>query len=471
MKSARILVIDDEQIICDGCQVVLSDQGHSVDFCINGKTGLESIRKGRFDMVLLDMKLPDMGGMEILRSVRKEMPGVYVIVMTGYSTVQNAVEAMKLGAVDYLDKPFSDDELVLAVKRALENKRLVEENILLRRQLLDRFGFGNIIGEDQKILKIFDQVTKVAPTDSTVLIYGESGTGKELFCRAIHAHSQRAARQFVAVDCSTFSPSLLESELFGHVKGAFTGATENKAGIFDIANNGTLFLDDVANLTPEIQGKLLRVLEVYEYKPVGTSQIKKTNVRVIAATNRDLKSMVDDGEFREDLYYRLNVFPIILPPLRERKGDIPKLAYHFLRHFCRETGKRIEGFSDDALEILVNHVWSGNVRELKNVIERLVIMADRDILDSLNLLEPAQMKQFLNGATIPETLEELKAIKEQLLKQNYGQIEKAFLVRALNVCNGNITHAAARIGMQRSNLSALIKKHRLSSDTDRNQKG
>lgn len=470
MKSARILVIDDEQIICDGCQVVLSDQGHSVDFCINGKTGLESIRKGRFDMVLLDMKLPDMGGMEILRSVRKEMPGVYVIVMTGYSTVQNAVEAMKLGAVDYLDKPFSDDELVLAVKRALEKKQLVEENILLRGQLLDRFGFGNIIGEDQKILKIFDHVTKVAPTDSTVLIYGESGTGKELFCRAIHAHSQRAARQFVAVDCSTFSPSLLESELFGHVKGAFTGATENKAGIFDIANNGTLFLDDVANLTPEIQGKLLRVLEVYEYKPVGTSQIKKTNVRVIAATNRDLKSMVDDGEFREDLYYRLNVFPIILPPLRERKGDIPKLAYHFLRHFCRETGKRIEGFSDDALEILVNHEWLGNVRELKNVIERLVIMADRDILDSLNLLEPAQMKQFLNGATIPETLEELKAIKEQLLKQNYGQIEKAFLARALNACNGNITHAAARIGMQRSNLSALIRKHRLSSGTDWNQK-
>ena len=470
MKSARILVIDDEQIICDGCQAVLSDQGHSVDLCINGKTGLESIRKGRFDLVLLDMKLPDMGGMEILRSVRKEIPGVYVIVMTGYSTVQNAVEAMKLGAVDYLDKPFSDDELVLAVKRALENKQLVEENILLRGQLLDRFGFGNIIGEDEKILKIFDQVTKVAPTDSTVLIYGESGTGKELFCRAIHAHSQRAARQFVAVDCSTFSPSLLESELFGHVKGAFTGATENKAGIFDIANNGTLFLDDVANLTPEIQGKLLRVLEVYEYKPVGTSQIKKTNVRVIAATNRDLKSMVDDGEFREDLYYRLNVFPIIIPSLRERKGDIPKLAYHFLRHFCRETGKRIEGFSDDALEILVNHKWSGNVRELKNVIERLVIMADRDILDSLNLLEPTQMKQFLNGATIPETLEELKAIKEQLLKQNYGQIEKAFLARALNACNGNIAHAAARIGMQRSNLSALIKKHRLSSDTDRNQK-
>jgi len=471
MRSARILVIDDEQILCDGCQVVLSDQGHSVDFCINGKAGLESIGKGQFDLVLLDMKLPDMNGMDILRSVRKEMSGVYVIVMTGYSTVQNAVEAMKLGAVDYLDKPFSDDELVLAVNRALEKKQLVEENLLLRKQLLDRFGFGNIIGEDQKILRIFDQVTKVAPTDSTVLIYGESGTGKELFCRAIHAHSQRAARQFVAVDCSTFSPSLLESELFGHVKGAFTGATENKAGIFEIANNGTLFLDDVANLTPEIQGKLLRVLEVFEYKPVGTSQIKKTNVRVIAATNRDLKSMVDDGEFREDLYYRLNVFPIILPPLRERKGDIPKLAYHFLRHFCRETGKRIEGFSDDAFEILVNHEWSGNVRELKNVIERLVIMADRDILDSLDLLEPAQMKQFLNGATIPETLEELKAIKEQLLKQNYGQIEKAFLARALNACNGNITHAAERIGMQRSNLSALMKKHHLSSDTDWNQKG
>jgi DNA-binding NtrC family response regulator len=462
-ESAKILVIDDEEIICNGCRLILSDQGHSVESRTKGRAGLRAIREAQFDVLLLDMKLPDMDGMELLRIAREEIPGLYVIVMTGYSTVQNAVEAMKLGAMDYIAKPFSDDELVLAVARALEKKRLVEENIYLRKELLDRFGFSNIVGEDPQVLKIFDQIRKVAPTDSTVLIYGESGTGKELFARAIYAHSQRSGKQFVTVDCSTLAPNLLESELFGHVKGAFTGATQDKAGIFEVAHDGTLFLDDVANLTLEIQGKLLRVLEVYEYKPVGASHVKKTNVRIIAATNKDLRAMVEEGTFRDDLFYRLNVFPIFLPPLHERKDDIPKLAYHFLRHFCRKTGKRIEGFSDDALEMLVNHEWPGNVRQLKNVVERLVIMADRDILDSLDLLEPIQMKGFLKGDSIPETLEELRAIKKQLLEDNYGQLEKAFLLKALKTCKGNITHAAEKVGMQRSNFSALMKKHKISA--------
>ena len=462
-QSAKILVIDDEQIICDGCRLVLSDQGHEVESHTKGRSGLGAIRQGQFDVVLLDMKLPDIDGMEILRTVREESPGLYVIVMTGYSTVQNAVEAMKLGAIDYIAKPFSDDELVLAVARAIEKKRLVEENIYLRKELLDRFRFSNIVGENPKILEIFDQIRKVAPTDSTVLIYGASGTGKELFSRAIHAHSQRAGRQFVAVDCSTLAPNLLESELFGHVKGAFTGATQDKAGIFEVAHDGTLFLDDVANLTPEIQGKLLRVLEVREYKPVGANHVKKTNVRIIAATNKDLRAMVDEGTFREDLFYRLNVFPIILPPLQERKDDVPKLAYHFLRHFCRKTGKRIEGFSDDALEILVNHEWPGNVRQLKNVVERLVIMADHDILDSLDLLEPMQMKGFVRGDSIPNSLEELKVIKKKLLEDHYGQLEKAFILKALKMCKGNITHAAEKVGMQRSNFSAMMKKHKISA--------
>lgn len=466
-EPVKILLIDDERTICDGCRLALSDQGHSADCRMNGREGLEAIRAGEYDLILLDIKLPDLDGMEILRTVRKEKPSVYVIVMTGYSTIQNAVEAMKLGAVDYLAKPFSDDELVLAVERAIEKKRLVEENIFLRRELVDMFGFSNIVGDNPKILSIFDQIRKVAPIDSTVLIYGESGTGKELFAGAVHVHSQRAAKPFVAVDCSTLSPTLLESELFGHVKGAFTGATQNKAGIFEVAHDGTLFLDDVANLNIEIQGKLLRVLEVYEYKPVGASHFKKTNVRIIAATNKDLKAMVDEGSFREDIFYRLNVFPIFLPPLRERKDDIPKLAYHFLRHFCRKTGKMIEGFSDDALDILVNHEWPGNVRQLKNVIERLVIMADRAILDSLDLLEPPQMKRFLRGDSIPETLEELKAAKKQLLEKHYGQIEKAFLVKALKACNGNVTHAAERVGMQRSNFSSSMKKHHLSTQTTR----
>ena len=462
MGPVKILIIDDEQVICDGCKLALSTADYSIEFRTNGNTGLGAIREGQFDLILLDMKLPDIDGMEILRTVRKEKPGVDVIVMTGYSTVQNAVEAMKLGAADYIAKPFTDDALVLAVERAIERKRLVEENIFLRKELFDRFRFSNIVGESPKILSIFDQIKKVAPMDSTVVIYGESGTGKELIAKAIHAHSQRAAKQFVALDCSTLSPSLLESELFGHVKGAFTGATQDKAGIFEVAHDGTLFLDDVANLSMEIQGKLLRVLEVFEYKPVGASHIKQTNARIVAATNRDLKTMADEGSFREDLFYRFNVFPIFLSPLRERKDDIPKLAYHFLRHFCKKTGKRIEGFSDDALEVLVSHQWPGNIRQIKNVIERLVIMSDHRVLDSLDLFEHPPMGRFLKGDSIPETLEELKRFKKQILEEDYGQMEKAFLIKALKVCHGNISHAGERVGMQRSNFSALMKKHHLS---------
>jgi two-component system NtrC family response regulator len=465
-EPVKILIVDDERVICEGCRITLSDSGYAVEYCMTGASGLETMREGNFDLILLDMKLPDMDGMEILKAARSEQPNTYVVVMTGYSTVQNAVAAMKLGAIDYLAKPFTDDELVLAVERALERKRLVEENLFLRKELLDRFRFSNILGENPKILGIFDQIKKVAPLDSTVLICGESGTGKELFAKAIHAHSQRAAKQFVAVDCSTLSSSLLESELFGHVKGAFTGATQDKAGIFEVANGGTLFLDDVANLDMEIQGKLLRVLEIYEYKPVGSSHIKKTDVRIIAATNRDLKGMVDAGSFREDLFYRFNVFPIFLPPLRDRKDDIPKLAYNFLRHFSKKTGKKIEGFSDDALEVLVNHEWPGNVRQLKNVVERLVIMTDRRVLDSLDLLESSPVRRYLKGDAVPETLEELKRAKKQMIEEDFGKVEKAFLIKALKRCNGNISHAADQVGMQRSNFSALMKKHRLSGKSN-----
>jgi DNA-binding NtrC family response regulator len=462
MESADILVIDDERTICNGCRMALSEKGHAVDICMTGREGLDAIFGGTYDVTLLDMKLPDMDGMDILRTLKREKSGEYIIiVMTGYSTVQNAVEAMKLGAFDYLAKPFSDDELVLAVERAVEKKRLVQENISLRKELFDRFSFNSIVGEDPKILKVFGQIGRVAPTDSTVLISGESGTGKELFARAVHTHSMRAARQFVAMDCSTLHAGLLESELFGHVRGAFTGAIQDKAGIFEEANGGTLFLDDVANLSIETQGKLLRVLEMQEYKPVGVSHIKKTNVRIIAATNQDLKVMVDGGSFREDLFYRLNVFPVFLPPLRERKDDIPKLAYHFLRLLCRQTGKGIEGFTDDALEVLVNYEWPGNVRQLKNVIERLVIMTDQRFLDLVYLLDNLQIKRLKGGDSIPETLEELKTIKRQLLENNFGEIEKAFLVKALKECDGNITHAAEKVGMQRPNFHTLMKKHHL----------
>ncbi len=470
MKPVKILIIDDEAAICKGCRLALADEDHLVDLCMTGKAGMSAIQEGAYDLILLDMKLPDMDGMEILNSIRKTKPDLYVIVMTGYSSVQNAVEAMKLGAFDYISKPFTDEELILIVKRAIEKKRLVEENLFLRKELFDQYRFENIVGGSPNIFRVFEQVEKVAPTDSTVLLYGESGTGKELFAGAIHAHSRRASRQFIAMDCSTLSPSLLESELFGHVKGAFTGAVREKEGIFDLAHSGTLFMDDVTNLNLEIQGKLLRVLETGEYKPVGASHFQRADVRIIAATNRDLKGMVEEGKFREDLFYRLNVFPIYIPPLRERKEDIPKLAYHFLRLFCRKTGKRIEGFSDEALESLINYDWPGNVRQLKNVVERLVIMADDPTLDLHYLLDQLQLKRPGRDHPIPETLEELKAVKKHLLEQVFGQVQKAFLLKALRASNGNITRAAERVGMQRPNFCALLKKHHISPDHIKSKK-
>jgi DNA-binding NtrC family response regulator len=465
LEPIKILVIDDEQAICEGCRLALSDQGLVVDTCLSGTNGLELLLGGEYALALLDMKLPDVYGMDILRRVKKEKPGIYIIVMTGYSTVQNAVEAMKLGAFDYLAKPFSDDELWISVQRAVENKRLKEENLALRHQLCERYDFGNIIGEDPKMLKVFDAIRKVAPTGTTVLLSGESGTGKELFARAIHAHSNRASRQFVAVDCSTFSSSLLESELFGHVKGAFTGAVKDKDGIFDAANQGALFLDEVANLNLDIQAKLLRTMESREFKPVGDDRIKKSDVRIIAATNRDLKLMVDEGNFREDLFYRLNVFPIFIPALRERRGDIPRLLYHFLKLYCRQTGKRVDGFSDEALDRLVNHHWPGNVRQLKNVVERLVILAEDRILNYWNLAENWGKKPYRSPDIVPNTLAELKSVKRHLLANHFGKIEKAFLQNALAAAEGNIAQAARQVGMQRSNFSVLMKKHGLKANT------
>ncbi len=469
MAPANILVIDDEIVICKACSLILSDEDHLVNYCTTGKAGEDEIRRHSYDLILLDMKLPDLDGMEILKIIHETKPTLQVVVMTGHSTIQNAVEAMKLGAFDYLTKPFTDDQLIMAAKNALEKKRLVEENLSLRKELFNRFSFENIVGEDPKIIQVFKQIEKVAPTESTVLLYGESGTGKELFAGAIHTHSRRAFRQIIPVDCSALSPNLLESELFGHVKGAFTGALRDKEGLFEVANGGTLFMDDVTNMDLEIQAKLLRVLESGEFKPVGTTHQKKTDIRIIAATNRDLKKMVEEGKFREDLFYRLNVFPIDIPPLRERKEDIPKLAYYFLKLFSRKTGKVIEGFSDDALEVLINYEWPGNVRQLKNIVERLVIMADDKTLGLPYLLDHMQLKRPWEKNPVPETLQELKTAKNHLLTQVFDPLEKAFLLKALRNTKGNITQAAARVGMQRSNFCLLIRKHHLSSDHLKNE--
>jgi len=340
MINAKILIIDDEPVICSGCRMILDEHGYSVDVAASGRQGLEKLGKNPFDLVLLDIKLPEMNGLEILTRIKQEMTDVYVIMMTGHGTVANAVEAMKQGAFDFITKPFAEERLIQVVAMAMENKTLVTENRNLKKKLHEKFNFSNIFGKNPLMLDAFEKIERVAPMDSIVLLDGESGTGKELFANALRVRSKRAADKFLAVDCSTFSASLLESELFGHVKGAFTGADNNKPGIFEIASTGTLFLDEVANLDLDIQGKLLRVLETGEYKPVGSSRIKKTGARVVAATNRDLKKMVDKKEFRSDLFYRLNVFPIYIPPLRVRKMTFPKSPIIFSNFFAARPKKR-----------------------------------------------------------------------------------------------------------------------------------
>ncbi|MDD9301269.1 MAG: sigma-54-dependent Fis family transcriptional regulator [Desulfobacter sp.] len=459
----KILVVDDEPNICNGCQLVLSEEGYEADISLSGLDALEKISNNCFDIILLDIRLPDICGIDILKKINKEKSGTYVIIMTGHGTVENAVDAMKNGAFDYITKPFDDKEILKAIDKACEIRRLVQENLSLKKQLYDKFSFDNIIGENQKIVDVFHKIERVAPMEATVLLDGESGTGKELFANAIHARSKRASERFLAVDCNTFSASLLENELFGHVKGAYTGADKTSPGIFEIASPGTLFLDEVSNLDMDIQGKLLRVLETGEFKAVGSSQMKKTNARIIAATNVDLKKMVGKKKFRQDLFYRLNVFPVLIPPLRERKDDIPRLAYYFLKRFCRKTGKQIKGFSDQALEILVNFNWPGNVRQLKNVVERLVIMSDGPQLNQKFLYEHLEIKRqtdFTDLST-PKNLNELKAAKKSFLENHFGKIEVSFLKQALSNADGNISRAAKNVGMQRSNFSTLMKKYQI----------
>jgi DNA-binding NtrC family response regulator len=459
----KILIVDDEPHICSGCRLILTEKGYEVAISFSGRDAREKILNDSFDIILLDIRLPDISGIKILKEINKQKAPPYVIIMTGHGTVENAVDAMKNGAFDYLTKPFDDKAILKSINMALESRELVQENILLKKQLYDKFSFDNIIGKNEQIINIFNKIERVAPMDSTVLLDGESGTGKELFANAIHAHSKRAGRHFLAVDCNTFSSSLLESELFGHTKGAFTGADTDKPGIFETASNGTLFLDEVANLDMDIQGKLLRVLETGEFKAVGSSKVKQTNARIIAATNMSLNEMVDNKTFRQDLFYRLNVFPIYITPLRERKDDIPRLAYHFLKRFCRKTGKKISGFTDDALAILVNFEWPGNVRQLKNVVERLVIMSDGSLLSQNFLcdnLEITREEQF-NEISVPQTIEELKAAKKYFLENHFGKIEAAFLKQAITNANGNITRAAKNVGMQRSNFSTLMKKYQI----------
>lgn len=460
-EKMGILVIDDEPVVCRSCERFLSGEGYGVDTVLRGRDGIQLLQEKEFDIVIADLKMPDISGMEVLEYVKKNFPDIQFIMITGYSTIANAVESIKKGAFDYIPKPFTPQELLSVVREACIKRVQTLEKIYHCDMTPHKYGFDNIIGNSEKMLGVYDLLEKVSQTDATVLITGQSGTGKELIARAIYNHSLRKDKQFIAVDCSTLSQSILESELFGHTKGSFTGAISEKRGIFEIANEGTLFLDEVSNIPMEIQSKLLRVLEEHEFKPVGAEKVRKVDIRLIAATNRDLKVMIKRGKFREDLYYRLNVFSIDMPPLRDRREDIPLLAYHFLRQICQSLDKRIRGFSKDAIEYMIKYEWPGNVRELKNAVERIVVIADEEMLSPEKLSEIMDKEKVGRNIVIPKTSEELKEAKKEIREKAVEDIEKIFILEALARNDWNATRAAEETGMQRTNFQALIKKYNI----------
>ncbi len=368
----KILVVDDEKSLREVMSIMLKRAGYAVTEAADGEEAIGQVNKEIFDLVITDLRMPRADGMDVLKAVKSFSPDTVVLVVTAFGTADSAVEAMKHGAFDYLTKPFQVDEVQLIIRNALEKRRLSTENMLLRREMASQSSFARIVGHSDAMRKVFDVVRKVADSKSNVLICGESGTGKELVARAIHYNSARSAMPFVAVNCSAVPETLLESELFGHMKGSFTGAVANKAGLFEVANGGTIFLDEIGDTTPTIQVKLLRVIQEREFRRVGGNQDMKVDVRIVAATNRDLEKAVADGSFREDLYYRLDVIPIRLPPLRLRTGDIPLLVTHFLERFAEESGKPAPILTPEAIQVLLSHEWRGNVRELENLIERVV---------------------------------------------------------------------------------------------------
>ena len=368
----KILVVDDEKSLREVLSIMLKRAGYTVTEASDGDEAIGHVNKEIYDLVITDLRMPKADGMDVLKAVKSSSPDTVVLVITAFATSDSAVEAMKQGAYDYLTKPFQVDEVQLIIRNALEKRRLSTENMLLKREMASQSSFAKIVGQSEAMQKVFDVVKKVADAKSNILICGESGTGKELVARAIHYNSARSAMPFVAVNCSAVPETLLESELFGHVKGSFTGAISNKAGLFEVANGGTIFLDEIGDTTPTIQVKLLRVIQEREFRRVGGNQDIKVDVRVIAATNRDLEKAVAEGTFREDLYYRLDVIPIRLPPLRLRTGDIPLLVTHFLEKFSQEGSKPVPTLSQEAMHVLLEHEWRGNVRELENLIERVV---------------------------------------------------------------------------------------------------
>ncbi len=458
IEPPRVLAVDDEQVVCESIRRVLSQEGYHVTTTMSSREGVDLIRKETFDLLLLDIKMPEIDGIEFLREARAVSPETEVIIITGYATIETAVEAIKLGAFDYLEKPVSPPQLIVAAARALERKHLVDLTLRLRSELESRHRIGNVICSSAKMRKVMQLVAKVAPANSTVLITGETGTGKDVIARAIHYNSPRRDAPFVVADCASLSESLLESELFGHVRGSFTGAVRDRKGLAEAARGGTLFLDEISTISPQVQGSLLRLIQEHEIRPVGSDKTVTVDTRVIAATNKDLQELVRAGTYREDLFYRLSVFTIQLPPLRERPEEIPLLAHHFVQRLSKELGKEIDLITPQAMAILEAHDWPGNVRELENVVERAVLLADGRAIgpEAIPLQTENSVSHWLN---VPNDARGLVEAKKELRAGAVEKLERLFVLKALNSSEWSVSAAARAVGMQRPNFHALMRKY------------
>ena len=458
MMKANILVVDDELVVCKSCEKIFNKAGHNVKYSTSGKQAIEVLSAETFDIVFTDLKMIDIGGMEVLQTIHQKYPDTVVVIITGYATIASAVETMRYGAFDYLPKPFTPAEILAVLDKALERRKLIKVSTD-KYEYSSEKGFEGMIGRSCEMCEVYNLIQKVAPTDCTVLIFGESGTGKDLAAKAIHNQSKRCAEKFFAVDVSTLSSTIIESELFGHVKGSFTGAYANKMGVFEVADKGTIFIDEIGNLSLETQARLLRVLQEKEFIPVGSTAVKEVDVRLIFATNQDLKQLVNMEKFRVDLYYRLNVFPIKLPPLRDRKGDVAELVMFFLKKYCSEIGRNVPSVQIEAMEMLVNYHWPGNVRELEHIVERLLILLEGEEVKAVHVSSALYRSGTHTHTVIPQDAEELKDLKKQIRESSIQDIERLFIINSLKRNNWNISKAARDVKMQRSNFQALVTKY------------
>ncbi len=445
----RILVVDDESSHRQMIEAVLSAEGYEISQADDGQTAIVAVEDRFYDLVIMDIRMPKISGIEALKKIKAISPGIPIIIMTAYASVGTAVEALKAGAYDYLIKPLDIEELKILVAKALRFRQLEQENVYLKERLNDRFDFSKILGRSPAMNSLFETMALVAPSEATVLIVGDSGTGKELIASAVHQNSPRKDRPLIKVNCAALPETLLESELFGHEKGAFTGAIARKQGRFQLAHKSSIFLDEIAEMAPATQAKILRVLQEREFEPVGSSQTFKVDTRIIAATNKNLEEEIKAGRFREDLYYRIKVVTLVVPPMRERREDIPLLADFFLKQYAEKNNRPIKGFTPRAVDLLMRYDWPGNVRELENVVERAVIMARGDMITPLEFPDVLQ-----------DLDEEAKASPLALTAgRSLKEVEKVMILRTLEETGGNRTHAARSLGISRRTLQLKLKEY------------